>query len=353
MEKFKVGIVGVGVIGRAHIKAFSASRIAEVTAIADINPEALRSACKEFKIENAFTDYQDLLAMDSIDAVAVCTPPFVHAKITCDAASSGKHVLCEKPMALNSAEARRMVEACNKAGVKLAICSSRHKFSPLVELAKRFIEEGRIGKIYYYRATMVRRRGRPGIDILKGSKWFLDSSKAGGGALIDIGCYDIDVALYLLGNVQPVSASAMTFSGIEPAPKLDTTYDVEEHSSVFVRFKEDVTAVFETTWAANMNSYAETLIFGSKGGLRLDPFTYYTEEDGMGVSKIYDVPHDSGEIWSRLVEDFITACLRDRKPKTSGEEGLKIMEIIDMAYRSASLKREVTIQEIRESPRTS
>jgi len=346
MRKFNVGIIGVGVIGHAHIKAFSANKKAKVAAIADINPEVLKSASKEFKIKNAFTDYHDLLALDSLDGVAVCTPPFAHAKITCDAASSGKHVLCEKPMAMNSEEAKRMVEACDKAGVKLGICSARSRFSYSAELAKKYIDEGKIGRIYYYRATALRRRGRPGIDILKESKWFLDSSKAGGGALIDIGCYDIDLALYLLGEVQPVSVSAMTFTGIEPAVEINTVYDVEEHSSVFVRFKEEAVAIFETAWASNIGPRTETLIFGSAGGLKLDPFTYYTEEKGLWLSKSLEAPWRSQKIWNKLIDDFITACWKNDEPKTSGEEGLKIMKIIDMAYQSARLKREVDIQEL-------
>jgi len=344
--KFKVGIIGVGTIGHAHIKAFMENKKAEVVAIADINPNALKSASEKFKIEKAYTDYHDLLAIDTLDGVAVCTPPFAHAKITCDAASSGKHVLCEKPMALNFKEAKRMVEACEKAKVKLGICSARSRFSPAVSLAKRYIEKGRIGHVYYYRATMLRRRGRPGIDILKKSKWFLDSSKAGGGALIDIGCYDIDVSLYLLGNVQPISVSAVKFTGIEPAVKLNAVYDVEEHSSIFVRFKEGVAATFETAWASNIGPHTETLIFGSAGGLKLAPFTYYTEERKLGVSKTYDIPQRPREIWAQLINDFITACIKDKEPKTPGREGLKTMQIIDMAYQSAKLQREVNIQEL-------
>jgi len=346
LKKFKVGIIGAGTIGCAHISAFTANKKSEVEAIADINPDTLKSVSEKFNIEKAFTDYHDLLAIDELDGIAVCTPPFAHAKITCDAAASGKHVLCEKPMAMNSEEARRMVEACDEAGVKLGICSARSRFISAVKLAKKYIDKGKIGDVYYYRATTLRRRGRPGIDILKGSKWFLDSSKAGGGALIDIGCYDIDASLYLLGNVQPVSVSAMRFTGIKPTVNPGTVYDVEEHSSIFVRFKEGITATFETAWASNIGPHTETLIFGSAGGLKLTPFTYYTEERGLAVSKIFDIPQRPRETWSQLIDDFITACRKDRDPKTPGRDGLKIMEIIDMAYRSAKLKREVNIQEL-------
>jgi predicted dehydrogenase len=346
MRKFRVGIIGAGTIGRAHIRAFMANKKAEVAAVADINPEALKSVSKEFKIKETFTDYHDLLSLDSLDGVSICTPPFAHAKITCEAASSGLHVLCEKPMAMNSQEARRMVEACRGAGVKLGICSARSRFHPTVQLAKKYIEQGKVGQIYYYRSTTLRRRGRPGIDILKESKWFLDSSKAGGGALIDIGCYDIDVCLYLLGEAQPVSVCATAFRGIEPVENLSTVYDVEEHSSIFVRFNDDVAAVFETAWASNVNPQMDTLIFGSAGGLKLNPFTFYTEEEGVGSSKTFDFPYRPLEIWRDLIDDFITACREDRPPKTPGEDGLKTMEIIDMAYRSAKLKREVNIQEL-------
>jgi predicted dehydrogenase len=343
------GVIGVGVIGRSHLQAFANQKNARVIAIADINEEALKSAAERFKIEKCFTDYHELLALKDLDAVIVSTPPFNHAEITCDAASAGKHVLCEKPMAMNSKEAAEMVEACRKAGVKLGICSARSRLTPQAEMAKEYISSGKLGRVYYARFTTIRRRGRPGIDILKESKWFLDSSKAGGGALIDIGCYDIDLMLYMLGDLKPLSVSAITFRGVGGRLKLEAKYDVEEHSSVFVRFKDGSASSFETTWAANLNPYQEILIFGSKGGLmlnRFSPFTYFSEKDGRGIALSYDLSIDWGSIQSLLIEDFTKACLENRPPKTPGEDGLKVMQIIEMAYKSAKLNREVKIDEI-------
>ncbi len=344
---FGVGVIGVGAMGDWHLRAFTSLRNVKVAAIADINKEALRTASEKHKVDKTFTDYHDLLALDMVRGVAVCTPPFNHAVITCDAAKAGKHVLCEKPMALNAMEAKEMVETCNKAQVKLGLGSARSRFSPSVELAKEYVGKGKLGKIYYARATTVRRRGRPGIDILKESKWFINSAKSGGGSLIDIGCYDIDVLLYLLGDVQPQAVSASTFTGVGEPLKLDTAYDVEEHSSVFVRFKEDVAATFETTWAANLNSYNETVVFGSIGSLKLNPFTYYTEEEGKGIAKTIDVGDSRAS--NMLAEDFIAACLENKQPKTPGEDGLKVMQVIDMAYRSARLKREATLRDLEKS----
>jgi len=252
-------------------------------------------------------------------------------------------------MAMNSKEAKKMVQFCNKAGVKLGICSARARFRPSTKLAKEYILKGKIGQIYYARATTLRRRGRPGIDILKDSKWFLDSSKAGGGVLIDIGCYDIDLMLYLLGNVQPAAVSAITFRGVGETPEPETVYDVEEHSSVFVKFKEDLAVTFETSWAANIIPYSETIIFGSKGSLKLNPFTYYSEENGRSIATIIALSRNPRAEWNYLIKDFVTACLENRKPKTPGEDGLKTMQIIEMAYQSAKLNREVKIEDLEAS----
>ncbi len=345
-----IGIIGVGVVGRFHLQALANQKNARVIAISDIKSEALKIASERFKIEKCFKDYHDLLSLGNLDAVIISTPPFNHAKITCDAAIAGKHILCEKPMAMNSKEAAKMVEACNKAGVKLGICSARARVTPQAEMAKQYVSSGKLGKIYYARFTRIRRRGRPGIDILKESKWFLDSSKAGGGALIDIGCYDIDLALYLLEDSQPISVSATIYKGVGKRLRLKTKYDVEEHSSAFVRFKSGLAVSFETAWAANMTPHQEALIFGSKGGLKIDPFTYFTyfnEKNDKGIALSYDLGRiDWNTLQELLVKDFIEACLNDRPPKTTGEDGLKAMQIIDMAYKSARLNREVKINEI-------
>jgi len=341
-----LGVIGVGTIGKAHLQACSNLKNVKVAAISDINEAELESTAKKFKIRKCLTDYSDLLALKEVEAVIICTPPFNHAQITCDAAAAEKHVLCEKPMAMNSSEARKMVDACKEVGVKLGIASARSRFDPAVEMARQYISEGKLGKVYYARVSVFRRRGRPGIDILVDSKWFIDSSKAGGGSLIDIGCYDIDVMLYLLGSPQPCTVSAMTYRGIEDLPKLETKFDVEEHASLFVRFANDTNITFETSWATNLESGENVIILGSKGGLRLHPFTYYTKQDGEHIALTIDLARRRS--WTNqmemLIDDFALACLEDRVPKTPGEDGLKVMQVISAAYESANLGREVEIR---------
>jgi predicted dehydrogenase len=340
-----VGVIGVGTIGKSHLRGYMDDSKAKVVAVSDIKKALAKSVASDFGVKKFFKNYSDLLDLDEVDAVSVCTPPFAHARITCDAAKAGKHVLCEKPMAMNAHEAEKMVKACQKAGVKLGICSSRSRFGAGAESAREYVQSGRLGKVYYVRSSSFRRLGRPGLDILKESKWFLDSSKAGGGSLMDIGCYDLDVILHILGSPQPVAVSAMTFRGVGDQPTSDVVYDVEEHASLMVRFKDGLVTTVETAWASNMDRGEGIILFGTKGGLKVDDFTFYTEQEGKQVAIKVELPGRWGERF-KFIDDFLTACLEDKSPKTPGEDGLKVMQIISMAYLSAELGREVTLKDL-------
>jgi len=318
---------------------------AKVVAVADIDESLAKSVASEFGVKKFFRAYQDLLALPEVNAVAVCTPPFAHASISVKAAEAGKHVLCEKPMSMNAVEAEWMLESCKKAGVKLGICSSRSRFGAAAEKAREYVQTGRLGKVYYVRSSTFRRRGRPGLDILKESKWFLDSTKAGGGALIDIGCYELDVILYILGSPQPTAVSAVTFRGVGNQPGPSVVYDVEEHTSLMARFNDGSAAALETAWASNMDRGEGMLLFGTKGGLKINPFTFYTELEGENVAITTELGPRPGEF--KEIDDFVAACLEDRSPKTPGEDGLKVMQIISMAYLSARLGREVSLEDLK------
>jgi len=152
--------------------------------------------------------------------------------------------------------------------------------------------------------------------------------------------------LYLLGSPQPEAVSAMTFRGIEDLPELDARFDVEEHSSALVRFEDGPVAVFETTWAANYDNFQEAIVLGTKGGLKLHPFTYYTKMDERQVAIKTELPSLWGANMRLLMADFARACLEDGTPKTPGEDGLKVMQVINAAYESSKLGREVKISEL-------
>jgi predicted dehydrogenase len=346
-KRLNVGVIGVstwhGVV--QHLEKYLQCRDAHVVAVSD--PDAGRAAqvAERYGVERHFADHRELLALDELDAVSIALPPDTHASLTCDAAAAGKHVLCEKAMASDYSGALRMAEACRRAGVKLGLCQARIRFIPAIEMAREYVAAGRLGRVYYIRSSRFRRK-RPGLETEQEEKWFLDSTRSGGGALIDLGCYDIDAVLYLLGDLQPSTVTAFTFRGVAPQPPSDLTFDVEEHASVMVRFRNGPTVTFETSWRSNMDRGDGIVLFGTEGGLEVEPldpqkFVYYGEHDGIQTATSFDPPAATQDV----ISDFVAACLEDRSPKTSPEEGLRTMQIITKAYESAALGVEVGIEE--------
>lgn len=334
----KIGIIGSGMISKSHLEGFAKDPRADVRWVADVLPERAQARAKEFKIPAAITDYRK--GLKDVDAVVVCTPPFAHRQPTLDAARAKKHVLCEKPMALSTKDAKEMAAACAKAKVVLEVCSAR-AVRPEHLAARDLVKSGKLGKVYYTRVTTLRRRGRPGLDFWPDVTWFLDSKKAGGGAVMDIGCYDIDMALFILGAPQPktVSATWAREIGSQRVPK-GVRHDTEEHLSAFVRFTDGSSAHFETAWAANMVGN-DLAVFGKVGGLRFTPPMFYGEEGGKTVDKPLET---SGFKADSLQTDFISACLKKKSaPYTPGTTGVKIMQIIEGALKSAKWGKEVAV----------
>src|SRR5580700_6542845 len=206
-KKIKIGIIGTGGIANgAHLPGYALiPDECEVVAICDILPSALNSTSAKYPdIKNKFKDYKKLLEMPEIDGVSVCTENCGHHQITLDALKAGKHVLCEKPIAMNAREGAEMVEAAKKSKKILQI-GFNGRFSPNNQTLKRFIDAGELGDIYWARAQSLRVRGIPGWGV------FIDKEKQGGGPLIDIGVHILDLTLWLMGHPKPTFASGVTY----------------------------------------------------------------------------------------------------------------------------------------------
>ncbi|MBD3181855.1 hypothetical protein GF312_06160 [Candidatus Poribacteria bacterium] len=395
-EKMGIGIIGCGMISGAHVRGYldlieKAQMLAVCDVVKDVAEKRASSIIQETKNRaqeaaeaakkaespekkekleiraalldeyskaeiKIFTDYNEMLALPEIDAISLCTPPFAHAPITISAAEAGKHVYCEKPMSRTATEAKIMCEACNKSGVKLGYQSGGTRLGPLNHAIRNYVTSGRLGDVYYGRQTSFRVRGRPGLDMPNFSKWFLDSSKGGGGGMYDIGVYQVDRVLYLMGDPQPATISGTAYHGAEPLYDGPDVYDVDEHVTVFVRFENGMTFTFEDGWITNMKDMTEGIfIFGSKGAIRND--TLIVDEgkwdiDDAGnkrrynpnlVEKTLEMPKMSTP--SKL-EDFLDACVDDGKPISAGEDGMKVMEILSGSLLSAKLGREITVSEL-------
>jgi predicted dehydrogenase len=245
----RIGVIGVG-IGYIHIQ--SMSKIPpdqlEIAALCDVNEQRVRTVANEFGVKKVFTDHKEMLKQDEIDAVLVCTPNILHAPMTLDAFAAGKHVMCEKPMALNAAEAEQMVQAGKKAG-KMLMMAFNNRFRSDSQLLKKFIENGELGDIYYAKTGWIRRKGIPGLG-----GWFTTKARAGGGPLIDIGVHVLDLTLWLMGNPRPVSVMGSAYAkfGPQAAKEQGGTYDVEDLAVGLIKLDNGATLFLEASWESHI-----------------------------------------------------------------------------------------------------
>lgn len=342
-----IGIIGSGGIAQAaHMPGYAAyPDLCRIVAVADINPEVAKTAAEKFNVPHVFTDYRDLLKLREVDAVSVCTPNYLHKQPTIEALEAGKHVLVEKPMAMNAREGREMLEAAKRTGKKLQVALNM-RFSTGVRTIKRFIDAGKLGEIYYARAQALRRRGIPGWGV------FTQKDKQGGGPLIDIGVHILDATLYFMGHPKPVSVSGMTYTKFGTREGVvglmgqwdPKTYTVEDFAVGLVRFANDATLVIESSFCANIERDTfNTTVLGTEGGAQLNPLKLFREEE----QTLLDItPFGLREVNSRQQEvyAFLQAIIHDTEPEVTAEQGLMATEIIDAIYASAETGKEVVLR---------
>ena len=216
-KKIKVGVIGTGNISHEHIKSYIANPNVELYAFCDINPVQLKKMADLYGVERTYTDINEFLKLDEIDAVSVCTWNSAHAPCAIAALNAGKHVLCEKPMATSAAEAKEMLAAAEKNN-KLLMIGFVRRYGNDCKILQDFISTDYFGDIYYAKATYLRRNGNPG-------GWFGDKSRSAGGPLIDLGVHVIDLTRYLMGNPKPVSVYGATFQKLFNRPNVKGTKD--------------------------------------------------------------------------------------------------------------------------------
>ena len=201
-EKLQVAVVGVGGIAGAHMPGWKASKDAELAAGCDLNAEVLAQWGTEHGVEKLYTDIEDLWRDESIDIVDICTPNRYHAPLSIAALKAGKHVMCEKPLAPTPGEVRQMIAARDEAG-KLLMTAQSARFAGNAQAFKEEIEQGALGEVYHARCWTLRRAGVP---VGPG---FIQRKHSGGGPCIDMGVHMLDLALWWMGNPQPVAVSGV------------------------------------------------------------------------------------------------------------------------------------------------
>ncbi len=354
MDKIRIGVIGTGNIAREHLNAYKKNPYVEIYALCDLNAELLAKRAQEFGVERTFTNCEDMLRLPEIDAVSVCTWNAAHAPCAIAALNAGKHVLCEKPMAMNSEEARAMKEAADRNG-KLLMIGFVRRFGNDCEILQDLIDHGEFGEIYYAKATYLRRNGNPG-------GWFGEKARSGGGPLIDLGVHVIDLARYLLGKPKPVSVYGATFRKLGNRPHVkggkayisaranDTNVcDVEDLATALIRFDNGAVISVEASFSLNIKQDVGSIeLFGTKAGAKIDPeLEMYAETNGYMTNVTLTNPTalNFDGLFAREIDHFVD-CVRLGLPcRSPAEDGVTLMNILDAIYESAKTGHEVIIKE--------
>ena len=348
----KVGVIGTGGISGVHLGGYSRNPNVEIYALCDINEKNLAKRAEEYKVSRTFTDYREMLALKELDAVSVCTWNSAHAECAIAALRAGKHVLCEKPMALNTAQAQEMEKAAKENG-KLLMIGFVRRFGNDCAVLKDFIDSGSFGEIYYAKAQYLRRKGCPG-------GWFGDKSRSGGGPLIDLGVHVIDLCRYLMGGPQPVSVYGATFNKlgdrrhIKDARGYSSTvvsqediFDVEDMATALIRFDNGAVLSVEASFSLNIEKDVGNIeLFGTKAGCKLDPeLTIFTDmNDYLANVKLAQSTALSFDgLFDNEINHFVE-CIETGKPcRNPAQDGVTLMKILDGIYESARTGHEVLL----------
>jgi predicted dehydrogenase len=352
----RIGVIGVGQIGKHHLNNYQKIEAAEIVAIADIDEAEANRVSGLFDISHVYTDFRELLKRDDIVAVDVCLHNNLHMPATVAALQAGKHVYCEKPMAGAYCDAETMYRTAQELGLKLSI-QLNTLFSKESKAAKALIDAGMLGKLYHGRSTGFRRRGRPYVDGY-GSPAFVQKHNSAGGAMYDMGVYHIANMLYLLGNpeVQRVTGKTYQEVDMDAARRASSGYDVEELGLGFVRLQDNITMDIIEAWSILLDDLEGSSIVGSKGGVRLQPFGFFQSAGDLDLNctanldafnfRLHTV-REQGDVYDSPQHHWIAALQGRVELLPTAKLALNTMLISEGIYLSEKLGHEVSTEEIR------
>ncbi|MCL7748468.1 Gfo/Idh/MocA family protein [Halalkalibacter alkaliphilus] len=347
-RNLRYGLIGAGRNAeRKHISGYSNVPNIEIVSICDVNKEKAKKVGSEYGIENVYDDYVEMIRKENLDIVSICTPNSLHAEIAIFALMNGVNVHCEKPLAINAKEAKRILDAKNKSGKKVMV-GLNNRFTNEAVFLKDYIDKGFLGEIYQAKAGWIRRSGIPGRGT-----WFTNKELSGGGVMIDLGVHYLDLVLYLMGMPDPsyIMGSAVTnydktLSRDRPgySRSINGIYNVEDSAVGFLNLMGGRTVSFEFSWAANIaeeKTFVE--LIGTKGGASLinGSLQIYSEINGTCVDISPKI--DKNTFYKNEFEHFVNCIIFNEEPIAPAEHGVYMMDIVDHFYDSAKKKEPLFI----------
>jgi UDP-N-acetyl-2-amino-2-deoxyglucuronate dehydrogenase len=338
----RFGIIGCGRIAPRHAQSFQQVAAAQLVAVADVKPSRAQNFAKEYDVA-AYTDYQTLLERRDVDAVSVCVPSGLHAQVAIDAMQAGKHVLVEKPIAINLADADRMIEVSKSSGYTLGVVLQNRYNHPMQAL-RQAIDEGKLGRLHLGNACVRWYRPQSYYEDEWHGTWAMD-----GGALMNQSIHHIDALQWLMGPVQSVNAYTATL-----AHKMEA----EDVGVAVVRFANGALATIEgstLTWPQNLEG--SVAVFGEHGSVKIGGTALnrielwkvageLEQEAELLTSQRVDPPSVYGYSHREVVRDFVHALQTGGETGTPGAEARKSLALVLAIYESARSGREISLTSV-------
>lgn len=339
MSKIKVAVVGCGSIAKhRHIPEYAWNSNVELVAFVDPVLERAENFA-QLHGGKAYSSYTEMLKQEKVDAVSVCTPNFLHAEVSIAAANAGAHVLVEKPMASTAEEAEAMIEAAKKNGVFLMVGHNQRLMPPHVK-AKEILNSGKLGKVLTFR-TSFGHPGPEGWSVDGRESWFFRKEEATMGAMGDLGVHKSDLIRWLLADeVAQVAAFVGTLH------KEGT--DVDDNATCLLRMKSGATGSLVASWTYYKGQDNSTVLWCENGVIKIDtdPNDQVIVELRDGTIERYKVGQiatNEKQTHSGVIDEFVTSILEGQKPRISGEEGLRSLQVILAAFESEATGKVISL----------
>lgn len=346
-DKLRIVLIGAGGFGGYHLRTWKEVEQAEVVGVYDISAEAARKAAAQYELSRVYESLDAVLVDREVDAVDVCVPNKVHARVAIAAMEAGKHCLCEKPLAASPDDIRSMIAARDATG-RLLMTAQHMRFEQRSVAFKRMIDAGALGEVYYTRAHWLRRR------MLPVTPGFLRREFSGGGPCIDIGVHVLDLAMHFMGFPRPTAVSAISVRRLagdagrfnEWGEYNAEEMNVEDFAAGFVRFDNGAALTIEVSWMLNVEereSYGVDL-YGIEGGGRWPGLQFNREAQGLLINERV-VNADEGKGHRNEMRAFVAAVRAGGPSPVPAEQSLSVSRVLEAFYRSASMGREVWLDE--------
>ena len=358
-KKVKIAIIGTGWIAESHAHALKRMEDVEIVALADLVPGKAEAFAKKFELEGArcYLSDEELIANEKdLDAVSICTYNTQHAPCAIHALDAGLNVMLEKPFTVTLDEAIEVMKAEKRSG-KILTIGFQPRMSENMQMIKKIVESGELGKVYYIQSGGGRRRGIP----TPFGTTFIEKETGGIGAMGDIGCYSLDMLLNAIGYPKPLTATGYIsdFFGKDPAyypghPEYAEKFGVDDFAAGFIRLEGGIVLDFRISWAMHMDTCGDALILGTKGGLRIPSTDCWNGEfkTPLKVYKTigdqtleYEVPmKPAADFFYKKMRSFIDAVKNGGEAPVPSSQIVINQAIIDALVRSSKEGKEVEIE---------